>query len=97
MGQENWGLETKHYVLFKRGIIQGIQDNKHQQTKAECAQNIEKSVTQLFLLLDKFKSIQPGFKPSDREEVSINWQEDMPEKQAALDKGVGTSVRTYEP
>jgi len=41
--------------------------------------------------------MQPGFKPSDREEVSINWQEDIPEKQAALDKGVGTSVRTYEP
>ncbi len=27
--------------------------------------------------------MQPDFKPSDREEVSINQQEDMPEKQAA--------------
>ncbi len=52
--------------------------------------------TQLFLLVDKLRSMQPGFKPSDREEVSINQQEDMPKKQAALDKGVGTSVRTCE-
>ncbi len=54
-------------------------------------------MTQLFLLLDKLKSMQPGFKPSDKEEVSINQQEDMPEKQAALGKGVWTSVRTCEP
>jgi hypothetical protein len=41
--------------------------------------------------------MQPGFKPSDREEVSINQQEDMLEKQAALGKGVCASVKTCEP